>query len=223
MKRRIFSSFIMIALGTMLATNTASAKVGSQTVDIVSGGINVVVDKVRIEPKDAKGKAVKPFIYNDTTYLPVRAIANALNMKVDWDPVLSTVYLTAAVEEIEGEPGSELENESENSQGDEEATDIALPDEMNSIGNSELPIDYNDIPTQQTIVITYSGIMIVVDNDILTPKDAKGNEVEPFISEGTTYLPVRALGEAVNKPVYWDGDESTVYIGEMNIMEDGSL
>lgn len=35
---------------------------------------NFFVIGVKIEPKDATGETVEPFIYNGTTYLPVRAI-----------------------------------------------------------------------------------------------------------------------------------------------------
>ena len=38
--------------------------------------------------------------------------------------------------------------------------------------------------------------------------------VEPFIYNGTTYLPVRAVGDAIGKQVTWDGGSKTVYLGE---------
>lgn len=37
---------------------------------------------------------------------------------------------------------------------------------------------------------------------------------EPFIYNGTTYLPVRAAGEALGENVHWDGSTKSVYIGE---------
>lgn len=48
----------------------------------------------------------------------------------------------------------------------------------------------------------------------VTPKDVTGTIVEPFIYQGTTYLPVRAVGEAIGKKVTWDGETKTVYLGE---------
>ena len=69
--------------------------------------------------------------------------------------------------------------------------------------------------TSKTITAQYMGIQIVVDGVAVTPKDANGNVVEPFVSEGTTYLPVRAVGEALGKDVTWDGDTYTVYIGQV--------
>ncbi len=68
---------------------------------------------------------------------------------------------------------------------------------------------------QQTINAVYNNIRIVIDGIEVTPKDVDGNVVEPFIYNGTTYLPVRAVGEAFGKDVSWDGANATVYIGEV--------
>lgn len=66
----------------------------------------------------------------------------------------------------------------------------------------------------QMIEANYMGIKIVIDGIEVTPKDATGHEVEPFTSNGTTYLPVRAVAEALGKDVEWDGATNTVYIGD---------
>lgn len=58
-----------------------------------------------------------------------------------------------------------------------------------------------------------NGVKIVVDGQKLNPTDANGNTVEPFIYNGTTYLPVRAVANAFGKAVYWDGPNYTVYLG----------
>ncbi len=65
----------------------------------------------------------------------------------------------------------------------------------------------------QQITAEYSNIKIVIDGSEITPKDANGNIVEPFVYNGTTYLPVRAVGQALGKTVTWDGNTSTVYLG----------
>lgn len=64
-------------------------------------------------------------------------------------------------------------------------------------------------------VIT-NGVKIVIDGQKLNPTDANGNKVEPIIYNGTTYLPVRAVANAIGKAVYWDGPNYTVYLGDMN-------
>lgn len=73
------------------------------------------------------------------------------------------------------------------------------------IGHSE------SISKQLTAV--YNGIKLVVNGQTVVPKDSNGNEVEPFVVNGTTYLPVRAISQALGQSVSWEGTTSTVYIG----------
>lgn len=65
----------------------------------------------------------------------------------------------------------------------------------------------------KTIEVLYNSIKIYVDGVKIDPKDPNGNTVEPFIYNGTTYLPVRAVGEAIGKTVTWDGTTQSVYLG----------
>ena len=44
------------------------------------------------------------------------------------------------------------------------------------------------------------------------PKDVNGNIIEPFIVDGTTYLPIRAISEALNKEVLWDSESNAVRV-----------
>ena len=64
--------------------------------------------------------------------------------------------------------------------------------------------------------VKVGGIRIVIDNKEFTCTDANGAVVEPMIYNGTTYIPVRAVSTAFGKAVYWDGEESTVYLGKMD-------
>jgi len=61
----------------------------------------------------------------------------------------------------------------------------------------------------------YGDIKIVLDGNAITPTDVNGNVVEPFIVDGTTYLPVRAISQAIGYDVEWDGSTNTVYIYSM--------
>ncbi len=65
----------------------------------------------------------------------------------------------------------------------------------------------------KTVSVIYNDIKICIDGTYLEPKDVNGNTVEPFILDGTTYLPVRAVAGAFNKAVDWDGATNTVYLG----------
>lgn len=67
----------------------------------------------------------------------------------------------------------------------------------------------------KTVTAVYNNIKLVINGEEITPKDANGNIVEPFIIDGTTYLPVRAVASALGEDVNWDGKTNTVFIGKM--------
>lgn len=61
---------------------------------------------------------------------------------------------------------------------------------------------------RKNLVAQYNNIKIYVDGKLVQTTS------EPFVVDGTTYLPVRAVGEAVGKTVTWDGATQSVYLGE---------
>ncbi|ASA25643.1 hypothetical protein B9T62_35885 [Paenibacillus donghaensis] len=71
--------------------------------------------------------------------------------------------------------------------------------------------------TLKSIKVVEGGIKLFVEGQLVKPLDASGNIVEPFIYDGTTYLPLRALSNALTKnekPVKWDPDTSSIYVGQ---------
>ena len=65
-------------------------------------------------------------------------------------------------------------------------------------------------PVNRQITAVYNGIKIYVNGEKIDPKDANGNVVQPFVYDGTTYLPVRAIAEAVGYDVNYDATTLTV-------------
>ncbi|MDR3209362.1 MAG: NPCBM/NEW2 domain-containing protein [Oscillospiraceae bacterium] len=72
--------------------------------------------------------------------------------------------------------------------------------------------------TERTLTAYFNDIKIVVDGKLITPKDARGNILEPFIANDSTYLPLRAVADALGKSVQWVGETNTVYLGKMDGM-----
>ncbi|MBP3318527.1 MAG: hypothetical protein J6K94_00835 [Ruminiclostridium sp.] len=67
--------------------------------------------------------------------------------------------------------------------------------------------------TVANTITVYTGISISVDGEEFLPTDVNGKEVEPMLYQGTTYLPIRAIGNLYNTPIDWDNDTKTVLIG----------
>lgn len=59
----------------------------------VQTGIKVYVNDKQIVPTDVNSKTVDVLLYKGTTYLPVRAVANALDQSVAWDGASYSVYI----------------------------------------------------------------------------------------------------------------------------------
>ena len=60
---------------------------------------------------------------------------------------------------------------------------------------------------QMQKTLHYNNIKITLDGKDITPANS-----EPFIIDGSTYLPVRAVSEALGLDVQWDGDTHTVIL-----------
>jgi len=75
----------------------------------------------------------------------------------------------------------------------------------------------------KTAELYYNNIKVVIEGKQADLKDALGNPVEPFAINGTTYLPVRAVANALDQAVSWDGKTQTVYIGASEEMEQPSV
>lgn len=45
---------------------------------------------------------------------------------------------------------------------------------------------------------------VIVDGDKQVFRDVNGDRIYPILFEGTTYLPLRAIGKLMDKTVYWD-------------------
>lgn len=58
----------------------------------------------------------------------------------------------------------------------------------------------------------YSDISIKVNGEEVVPTDVNGKSTEPFAIDGTTYLPLRAIAEALNCNVEWDADTNSILV-----------
>lgn len=91
-KVRWFLSGVLTALLVVSLASPAFAALAGKMIQVYTG-VNVYVDDVLVEPRDANGNPVEVFVYNGTTYLPIRAIGNALGKTVQWDAKTSSAYV----------------------------------------------------------------------------------------------------------------------------------
>ncbi len=75
------------------APSTQPPKIGVETITAVYTGTKIVLNGGLITPKDSNGKTVEPFAVSGTTYLPIRAVASALGLDVEWEQATKTIRL----------------------------------------------------------------------------------------------------------------------------------
>lgn len=93
MKERLQGAAAGILIGALSVGGIVYAAKESKTIDVFYNNIKVYKDNVLCELKDANGSTIEPFIYNGTTYMPVRGTANLADMQVTWDGETQSVYL----------------------------------------------------------------------------------------------------------------------------------
>jgi len=93
MEKRLQGLLAGVLIGALLTSGVVFAKQASETISVIYDNIKILIDGKEYRPTDGNGNEVEPFIYNGTTYLPVRAIANAFDKEVDWEAQTSTVTL----------------------------------------------------------------------------------------------------------------------------------
>ena len=59
-----------------------------------------------------------------------------------------------------------------------------------------------DIASEETINVTF-GINIRVNGILFQPSDELGENVEPFLYNGTVYVPLRAISELFGANIQW--------------------
>ena len=94
MKKENVKSFVLGMFMTLVVIsmiNPLSAAVNKMI--SVSPGVNIYMDDVKLNPTDVNGNPVEVFIYNGTTYMPVRAVSEAIGKAVSWDGATQSVYL----------------------------------------------------------------------------------------------------------------------------------
>lgn len=97
-----WSSFIagvVTAVSLVALTGTALAASSLQQIE-VERGLSVTFNGDPVTLTDVNGKAVEPFVYQGTTYVPIRAIAENYGSGVIYDPETNTAKIYDDFSEI---------------------------------------------------------------------------------------------------------------------------
>jgi len=93
MKKTLRGYLLGFLSASLLLTGVVYAASNTKNIEVIFNNIKVYKDNVLCELKDANGSVIEPFVYNGTTYLPVRATANLAGMDVTWNGETQSVCL----------------------------------------------------------------------------------------------------------------------------------
>ncbi len=112
MKRTTKIIALSLVAATLLSGAVSFGANLAKQISVYYRDIKLNINGKEYTPTNEQGEAVEPFIYEGTTYLPLRAVASALGKQVGWDDKTSTVFLYDEQPEIqENDPKLAWENE----------------------------------------------------------------------------------------------------------------
>lgn len=94
--KKVVKMLTLCILALSMLVIPAAASTGSVNATLDYQDIKILIGGEEIKPVDVNGESAEPFAINGSTYLPVRAIAQALGYDVTWDGATNTVSLTGA-------------------------------------------------------------------------------------------------------------------------------
>lgn len=167
MKNNVKKFICGTTMGILLLTQSITVFADTKKISVSYPGISIYVNK------DYKNSEKEPFMYEGTTYVPLRFVSENLGATVSWDGDTNSIYIVNT-----GEVSS------------------SGSDTKTSTSGS----------TTKTLEVNYSDIKVYVDGEL------KSSEQEPFMYEGTTYVPLRFISESLGSEVTWVGDTKSIYL-----------
>ena len=137
--------------------------------------VTILIDGQSFFGKNERGETVAPFAYDGTTYVPIRALGNALGYGVSWDSERACVVV------------------------DTKGKTTSL---TTKTGGEQAPLPAGVTKLDK----------ILINKQVFKGYNERGQLVLPFAYDGTTYVPIRALGQALKYEVGWDGEAASVMV-----------
>ena len=168
----------LIALGTTLVMTAGMTIPVMAAIDFETAKLRpdytIVIDGKEKDFKRSDGSAAFALVYEESTYLPLRAIGEAIGRNVNWDEDTKTITLEGKRE---------------------------VKDSSNKAVEGE---------RKTVLVQERKDFTIIIDGEKQTFRSSDGERIYPLLYDGSTYLPLRAIGQIMGKTVEWDNDTKTV-------------
>lgn len=196
-RRNITLGIVLIAALCFSSASTAFADTvkPSKAMAYSRPNFTIEVDGMVQIFKDVNEQRVYPIVYQGSTYLPVRAISALMDEDVEWDNYSRTVFI-----------GKTLSNPNKSKY----KKDTESRKSLEAVAWEE----YEQPQVKGGLVKIYirPDINIMYDFEMKAFADEEGKTIYPVIYEGSTYLPIRAISELMNREIEWDNETKTIII-----------
>lgn len=164
---------------------------------ISSGNIGVEIYGLKASLTDAAGNTVEPLNYNGSVYLPIRGVAQAFGLSVTYEASTKVVALTGTVQTAQPAAAAGTPPTGTPPTGGTEGANYTL----------------GSTAVSKQIEAVFDTIIVSLNGEPIVLKDAAGKPLTPFNYNGTIYLPVRGVSEALGLTVAYDSATATVKLG----------
>lgn len=168
-----------LVLTALVAALGITATATYQRTIQVEDGIGITLNGAKFTPRDVSGKEVPVFLYNGTTYAPVRAVCEAAGMEVSYNSATDTVVLTTM------EQAASQKADSGSYIGESRAKEIALNDAGVKESNAvflKVRLDWDDGRAEYEVEFYSGNVEYDYDIDAITGAiRSSDRDVEGFV------------------------------------------
>lgn len=108
MKSRIASYLAGVLTVVLIGTFSVSALASDGALTLTAHPIHILVNGEVFQPKDAAGNDALVFVYNGTTYAPLRALAESYGLEVGYDAASNTATVTGTAGQKPAAPADDF-------------------------------------------------------------------------------------------------------------------
>lgn len=98
MKKKTMAAVLGVTILASMGTGAYAATKLQEIKAYLNPDVKVKVDGAPVQLKDVNGNAIVPILYKNANYVPVRAVADALGVAVDYDQATRTVIFGEKIE-----------------------------------------------------------------------------------------------------------------------------
>lgn len=188
----VFFVTLFFSINVYADNSSGSSSLKPEKVIIsIKSDVMIQLNGVKQEISDSNGFRIYPVIYEGYTYLPVRAVAELMNKPIEWDSSSKTVFIGKTISNPSGT--------------------FSIP-VSGPVTRNAYTVNSSVSKSQPVEAYLKPDILIMYNFVLQTFEDANGKAVYPIIYNGTTYLPLRAVSEMMDKTIEWDAVSKTVNI-----------